>query len=333
MRICGIIAEYNPFHKGHIYHLEQARIASGCDCLVVITSGLFSQRGLPSFLSRESKARLALEHGANLVIELPACFASQSADYFAKYAIQSLSVLGIQSLCFGSERNDIDTLSNIVLKEKDASTSLNHNQEMDLQPNDILGYQYIKYCKEYNIEPISIQRNNSFKSATQTRKDAFSTSQDFQEFFHLEQNWDSYYPYLRSFLLLTDTSTLSSFHLVNEGIENRLKDAARKYYTWNDFLQYCTTKTYSKARIQRTCLMILLQIKKDEIPSSFFGCKVLGFDSIGQQLLKENKDKEIYTKFAHLSEFLKSVELKTNYLYNSVLKEKIDDTKVIYYDR
>lgn len=333
MNICGIIAEYNPFHKGHIYHLEQARKVSNCDCLVVITSGLFSQRGLPSYLSSMDKTRLALEHGANLVIELPVCFASQSADYFAKYAIQSLSVLGVRSLVFGSETNDIEKLSSIVLKEKDATKSLNENQNISLQPNDILGYQYIQYCKEYNITPISIQRNEHFKSATQTRKDALSSHQDFQEFFHLEQNWDSYYPYLRNYLVLTDAKTLSSFHLVNEGIENRLKEGARLCDSWNEYLEYCVTKTYSKARIQRTSLMILLQIKKEEIPTSFFGCKVLGFDSIGQQVLKENKEKEIYTKFADLPSFLKELELKTTYLYNSVQKEKIENSKVMVYDR
>lgn len=333
MNVCGVITEYNPFHKGHIYHLNKSREVSNCDCLVVITSGLYSQRGLPSFLSRHDKTRLALENGANLVIELPVCYACQSADYFAKYAIQSLSVLGIDSLCFGSETNDIDFLSSIELKEKDASKSLNHNQNMNLSPNDILGFQYIKYCKEYNIKPICIQRDSSFKSATQTRKDAYTSNQDFQELFHLEQNWNQYYPYLRSYLSLTDTKTLSSFHLVSEGIENRLKDGARKYDTWSDFLEFCVTKNYSKARIQRTCLMILLQIKTEDFNPSFFGCKVLGFDSIGQQLLKENKDKAIYTKFATLPENLKKIELKTNYLYNSVLKQDIDDSKVIYYDR
>ncbi len=333
MNICGIITEYNPFHKGHIYHLQQARAVSHCDCLVVITSGLFSQRGLPSFLTRTDKTKLALEYGANLVLELPTCFACQSADYFAKYAIQSLSLLGIQSLVFGSETNDIEALSNIKLKDKDASKSLNNNQDLPLQPNDILAYQYIQSCKEFNIKPISIQRNNQFKSATQTRQDALHSLQDFQEHFHVEQNWQSYYPFLKTFLLLTDAKTLSSFHLVNEGIENRLKEAAKKCETWNEFLAYCVTKNYSKARIQRTVLMILLQIKKEDFPSSFYGCKVLGFDSIGKQVLKTNKDKAIYTKFCQLPDYLKDIELKTNALYNSVLKEKIEDSKVVIYDR
>ena len=334
MKVCGIIAEYNPFHKGHIYHLEQAKKVSNCDCLVVIVSGNYSQRGLPSFLTIQDKTKLALEYGANLVIELPPCFACQSADYFAKYAIQSLSTLDIDTLCFGSETNDIDQLSKIdIHKEIDPSQSLNHNLNLDLQPNDILALQYIQWCKEYHIQPLSIQRNSTYKSATQTRKDAINETQDFQEYFHLEQNWNSYYPYLKTFLQLTDAHTLSTFFLVNEGIENRLKEASKKE-TWDEFLQACVTKSYSKNRIQRTCMMILLQIKKEDMDnSSFFGCKVLGFDSIGQQLLKEKKDNPIYTKFADLPPFLKEVELKSNALYNSVLKEDVSKQKVFYYDR
>lgn len=95
MKTCGIIAEYNPFHKGHIYHIQKSKEITQCDCLIVIVSSFYSQRGLPSFLSRHDKTKLALKYGANLVLELPACFACQSADYFARYAIQSLSVLDL----------------------------------------------------------------------------------------------------------------------------------------------------------------------------------------------------------------------------------------------
>ena len=333
MKTCGIIGEYNPFHKGHIYHLQQAKEKSKCDCLIVITSGLYSQRGLPSLLTPNDKTKLLLENGANLILELPACYACQSADYFARYAIESLSQLDIDSLCFGSECNDINLLSSISLnKDIDVKKSLNRNQNLQLQPNDILGYSYIQWCKEKGIQPISILRNNSFKSATQTRIDAYITQQDFQSYFYLEQNWNSYYPFLKTFLQLTDTDTLSSFLLVNEGIENRLKDAAKKCETWNDFLQSCISKTYSKSRIQRTCIMILLQIKKEEFIPSFTACKVLGFDSIGQQILKQNKGKNIYTKFADMPIFLQQIELKSDALYQSISNVKLNH-KVMYYEK
>ena len=87
MKTCGIITEYNPFHQGHIYHIKKTKELTQCNCLIAIVSNHFTQRGLPSLLSMEDKTKLALEAGCNLVIELPACYAAQSADYFAKYAI------------------------------------------------------------------------------------------------------------------------------------------------------------------------------------------------------------------------------------------------------
>lgn len=126
-------------------------------------SNHFTQRGLPSLLSMEDKTRLALEAGCNLVIELPACYAAQSADYFAKYAIESLHALNIDQICFGSETNDIGTLREYAKQMEstkvDPSLSMNRNlYSKDIQPNDILGIQYIKQCDKYNILPQSISR-------------------------------------------------------------------------------------------------------------------------------------------------------------------------------
>ena len=102
MKTCGIIAEYNPFHQGHIYHIQKTKELTQCDCLIAIVSNHFTQRGLFNLLTMEDKTKLALEAGCNLVIELPPCYAAQSADYFAKYAVESLSQLHIDQICFGS---------------------------------------------------------------------------------------------------------------------------------------------------------------------------------------------------------------------------------------
>ena len=333
MKICGIIAEYNPFHKGHIYHLTKCKEITQADCIVVIVSGYFSQRGLPSYLNKEDKTRLALAYGADLVLELPVCYAAQGADFFAKYAIESLHELGIDSLCFGSETNDIAYLRSIEANDIDPSTSYQRNNTF-LKPNDILAAQYIKYCDMYKIEPISTQRNDAFKSATQTRKDALSSSQDFQEFFHTEENWNHLYPYLKMALLMTKPDMLSTFFLVNEGIEYRLIKNAKEHNDFESFLNGCISKTYSKARIQRTCLMILLQITKKEmeINNHFSMCKVLGFNSIGQQVLKTRKDKNIYTKFNELPDFIKEIDRKSRDLYNLIYDGELDDKKVVIYD-
>lgn len=339
MKITGIIAEYNPFHKGHIYHIQKAREITRCDCLVVIVTGYFSQRGLPSLLSKKDKARLALEYGANLVLECPVCFGSQSADYFARYNIQSLSSIPVDTLCFGSETNDLSALESQLDQMEstpiDPSLSFNRNLERETGPNDLLAMYYLKYCRKYGIQPVSILRNNEYQSATQTRADFFNGKEvPFHSLFSIEQNWNSYFPYLSLTLQLSSPSELAQYHLVNEGIEHRLQTASQKARTWEEFLSMTITKNYSRARIQRTCLMILLKIKKTEIlHRDFYQLKVLGMDSIGQECLKQiNKDRLIM-RFNQMDPFLQNMELKTNRLYNSVLKEPVQESSVILYDR
>lgn len=339
MKITGIIAEYNPFHQGHIYHIQKAKKITQCDCLVVILTGCFSQRGLPSLLTPYDKTKLALQYGANLVLECPVCFGAQSADYFAKYNLQALSCLPIDTLCFGSETNDVTYLRHLLHKQKeifaDPSKSLNINQDLDIQPNDILGMQYIRYCDLYHIESVTIHRNPAYKSATQTRSDFFSGKEEFYgSLFLKEQSWDSYYPYLRLLLQVVDAEDLKKIHLVTEGIENRLKAVAKNASNWSSFLEASITKTYTRARIQRTCLMILLQIKKEEMKeTSFYKLKVLGFDSIGQACLKQCDASNIITRFNQMDPFLQAIHQKTWALYNSVLKHPIPERPVLIYDR
>ena len=335
MNTCGIIAEYNPFHKGHLYHIKKTKEITQCDCLIAIVSNYFTQRGLPSMISMQDKTKLALEAGCNLVLELPACYAAQSADYFAQYAIESLHTLGVDKICFGSETNDIDSLKQKIhvmeTLKKDPSISMNQNlyQNLLIQPNDILGIQYIKQCEHFHIQPVSISRDNSFKSATQTRKDYLNGISQFNEnYFIKKQTWDTYYPYLRNFLILTDTQELSRFFLVNEGIEYRLKENAKKHETWCDFLNASISKTYTKARIQRTCVFLLLQITKEQMKNNdhFNQAIVCGFDSIGQSLIKQ---KHVITKFKERDPFLQDLEIKCQYLYF----QNYQTRKVLYYDR
>lgn len=339
MKITGIIAEYNPFHQGHIYHIQKAKEITQCDCLVIILTGCFSQRGLPSLLTPYDKTKLALQYGANLVLECPVCFGAQSADYFAKYNLQALSCLPIDTLCFGSETNDVTYLRHLLRKQKeisvDPSKSLSINQDLDIQPNDILGMQYIRYCDLYRIEPVTIHRNPAYKSATQTRSDFFSGKEEFYgSLFLKEQSWDSYYPYLRLLLQMMDAKDLKKIHLVTEGIENRLKAVAQNASNWSSFLEAAITKTYTRARIQRTCLMVLLQIKKEEMKdASFYKLKVLGFDSIGQACLKQCDASNIITRFNQMDPFLQTTHQKTWALYNSVLKHPIPERPVLIYDR
>lgn len=110
MKTVGIIAEYNPFHNGHLYQLQQAKALSNADFAIVVLSGDFTQRGTPALLDKYARCEMALCCGADLVIELPVCFATGSAEYFAKGAVSILSGLKTDALCFGSECGSIDAL-------------------------------------------------------------------------------------------------------------------------------------------------------------------------------------------------------------------------------
>ncbi len=333
MKICGIIAEYNPFHQGHIYQLQS--IQNQFDAIVVIVSAYYSQRGLPSLMCPSDKTRFALNYGANLVCQLPVHYTCQSAEYFSKYAIESLSYLGIDALCFGSECHSLTQLEkwNELIQSQEVNPSLSLHQTLPerIQANDLLALHYLKECKKRKIKAIPIARNPSYESATSIRSEFFlGKNKPFDTYFHSEQNWQNYYPYLQTFLLLSSANDLSTYFLVNEGIEHRLKKAASKP-DWPSFLQAAISKTYTKARIQRTCLMILLQIKKSEMQDlHFHEIQVLGFDSIGQKILKANRNKKIITQFHQLSAFEQTIESKTLTLYNSVMKNKIQREEVLH---
>lgn len=115
MKTVGIIAEYNPFHNGHAYHIQKAKELTGADYCVVVMSGDFVQRGAPAVMDKHLRTASALVSGADLVIELPVCYALGSAEYFARGAVTLLDNLGVvDSLCFGSECGDIDLLMNFA---------------------------------------------------------------------------------------------------------------------------------------------------------------------------------------------------------------------------
>ena len=184
--ITGIIAEYNPFHNGHAYQLEQARLLTGCDFLVVVMSGDYVQRGAPAVFDKYTRARMALACGADLVLELPVACSCASAEFFASGAVSLLDGLGcVDFLCFGSESGDLQSLmepARILAKEspvfqealrrglslglsfpaarKEAFRACASNPDILDLPNNILGIEYLKALlqRESSIKPVTIKR-------------------------------------------------------------------------------------------------------------------------------------------------------------------------------
>lgn len=128
MKVTGIIAEYNPFHNGHAYQIRKARELTGADYVIVVMSGNYVQRGAPAILDKFTRTAMALSGGADLVLELPAVFATSSAEMFAAAAIALLAHTGItDSVCFGCETPDskmLSALAALLAEEPDAYTAL-----------------------------------------------------------------------------------------------------------------------------------------------------------------------------------------------------------------
>jgi predicted nucleotidyltransferase len=123
LNISAIIAEYNPLHKGHLYQINQTKDLTQCDGLVCIMSGNFVQRGEPAVIDKWSRAKMALENGVDLVLELPVVYSLSSAEFFAHGAVTILNNLGIvNNICFGSELGNVDILyklAEILIEEPD----------------------------------------------------------------------------------------------------------------------------------------------------------------------------------------------------------------------
>ena len=162
MDIIGIIAEYNPFHNGHIYHINKIKEKYPDAILILVLNGYFLERGEISILTKEEKTRIALEYGVNIVLELPFLMGSQSADIFADASIKILNNYHVNKIIFGSECNDVSMLTNIAKAQfKDDFDELVKNYmdegcnyptalarackvNFDFNPNDLLGISYIK---------------------------------------------------------------------------------------------------------------------------------------------------------------------------------------------
>ena len=115
MKVNGIVAEYNPFHNGHAYQLQHAKEANDADYTIIVMSGNFMQRGAPALLDKFTRTKMALENGADLVLELPTRYAASSAEFFAKGSVALFDKLGVTTnLCFGSECGNIEVLSRIA---------------------------------------------------------------------------------------------------------------------------------------------------------------------------------------------------------------------------
>ena len=207
MKVLGIIAEYNPMHTGHIYHINEAKKITNSDYVIAIMSGSFTEQGNIAMLDKFTRAKEAINSGVDLVIELPTIYAVSDGGSFANKAIQILNDLNIvDSICFGAETGDISKLNNIantiVVNEEKIWDDIKENLKKGISfanarnealkfflkddeinlvntPNNILGIEYLKsiITLNSNITPYCIKReSNDFNDNIITQEYTSSTS-------------------------------------------------------------------------------------------------------------------------------------------------------------
>jgi len=328
MRKIGIICEYNPFHNGHIYHLNKIKELYPDSMIIMVMSGNFTQRGIPSIIDKFDKTEIALKYGVDLVIELPFVFATQGADIFAKGSIELLTKLNIDTLVFGSESNDISNLLELadisLSKEyndevkKHLNSDINYPTALNLafkkfnkeginNPNDLLALSYIKELKLHksNVEIVSIPRTNSYNSlelddissATAIRE-AIINNKDIS-FTVPSETMDKlnkdiylqndYFNSLKYKILSSDN--LNVYQTVTPDLEARVKKYIKESNSWDEFVNKIKTKHYTYNRINRMLIHILCGFTK-ELANNFKEIeyiRVLGFSKNGKNYLNKIK--------------------------------------------
>ena len=299
----GIICEYNPFHNGHIYHIEKIKEMFPDSIIILVMSACFTERGEISILNKWDKTEIALNHNIDLVVELPHFYATNSADIFAEGSIRILSYLNCDYLVFGSECNNINLLEQLVdtqlyndeydnLVQDYMDNGLNYPTSMskalkDLcdetvtSPNDLLGLSYIKQIKlqESRIIPVSIQRTNNYHdkeiidniaSATSIRE-ALKNNQDITDYVPLDTkehiintNYEEKYFTLLKYKLISEINELDKYLDVSEGLDKRIKKFILKSNNLNELIDNIKTKRYTYNRLNRIFLHIMTNLKKED---------------------------------------------------------------------
>ncbi|MFD1419508.1 nucleotidyltransferase [Lactiplantibacillus songbeiensis] len=307
MRAVGLITEYNPLHNGHLYHLTQAKQRTGADCTVVVMSGNWLQRGEPAILDKWTRTQLALDAGADLVIELPVFYATQPAHLFARGGVELLTALGCDSLVFGAEHPELDfgqlmaafPNGREAFKQYNATYATLFNAALKTatgqaltKANDMLGFCYYVANQHLGgqLKLVPIKRQGAdhnddhltadqFASGTAIRQAARQHQWDALapvvpaatltqlQTQHLTQ-WADFWPYLHYQLLTTTVERSGQYDQMAEGLEYRLREMAQGATSFTAFLQQVKSKRYTYTRLQRVATAMLLQLTATEVQTA-----------------------------------------------------------------
>lgn len=360
MKIAGIICEYNPFHNGHLYHINKTKEALKADAVVALMSGNFVQRGLPSAFSKYERAKIACEYGCDLVLELPLFSSVAPADIFSKNAVNILNKLNvINYLSFGSEdgletldkalclmienKNDFDEvlkkhLSSGLSYSRAYALSFNELTSSDImnKSNNILAYNYISALNETEskIKAFALQRKgpsyndahdeNDFASATHIR-DLIYKGKDVNNFVPALPDekiidLEKYFSYIKSIFIRE--KNFKMYFEYDEDTVNYIKKYIYEAKGYNEFIDMVSRKNFSKSKINRFMLAMLLNIYKDNVSrdKEYDFIIPLCANDIGKKVLKEIKkhsDVNIISKYKDLDNLSHESKLDLEILINN----------------
>ena len=329
-KIIGIIAEYNPFHNGHLYQIKKIREKYKNATIVVVSSSSFTQRGEISLLNKFDKTKVALNNGVDLVIELPYVYSTQSSDIFASAAIKILNYLKINTLCFGTERDNIDDIKICaqtqlnnpeydILVKKYLNDGFNYPTALNkalkslvdieiTEPNELLALSYIKeiISNKLNIDIFNIKRTNDYHdiesnesivSASNIRNKLINNidikdkvPSDVYDILKNIKFNNKYFEFLK--YKINSESDLEKYLDVDEGLSTRIRNAINESNNLEELIQNIKTKRYTYNKISRMLNHILCSFTKDERDDvkNIEYIRILGFNDTGQRHLNNIKN-------------------------------------------
>ncbi len=299
MQVSAIICEYNPFHTGHKYQIDSIRENMEDVAIVCVMSGDFVQRGDVAIIDKHTRAKIAVENGSDLVLQLPTFFSTQVAEIFASGSVSLINSLGcVDFLCFGSESGDIEKLYERANSDTDKeilrqslkngnsfASSYFESESMMNMSNDILATEYVKALQNMKskIRPYIIKRqganyndkglNEKFSSATAIREsfkkgdiskiDSFIPSGS-KSYFDIIKFDDDFFELIK-YAIISKKDRLGEIFEIGEGLENRILSKIEVTKDMEELIRNIKSKRYTYTRIRRILFNILLDIKKEEI--------------------------------------------------------------------
>jgi len=346
MKTVGIIAEYNPFHNGHKYHIEKTRQTLDCDCVVAVMSGNFTQRGDSAIFDMYKRAEAATENGVDLVLSIPPQHVLQSAQYYAYNAVYILNSLGgIDYLSFGSECGDIEKLNREISISPDFHNKIKTgvtyaravSTDLLREPNNTLGVEYLRALEKLNsnIIPFTIKRNkvehngknpvDNYASASFLRN-MMKNKEDISNFIPSKIDLsptleDKIINLLNYRLSLGDEFDFANHANISEGLNNRILKYRES--TIEKFIEKIKCKRYTETRIRRALYSIILDIKKEDIKAPPTYTRILSMTEAGRKFLNNIRKTRQIEVYSNLTKpiIYENPQLKKELVINEIYKQ------------